>query len=160
MKNPKDDLIWSGRIHIGDEPGVYGDAAYSGVCAEFPVTLKRFPQAEGTAEPADDIEIILDAADVAIFPGYELGHTVKVTGYKETAPGSNKWEVQCLGCWRLTGDELSFRLEGIGAKRLISIQVRVDTEVAPGLYNDFLLLRLTLRSTTHYAYLGYHESST
>jgi len=28
--NPKRELIWQGRLHLGDEPGIYGDAHYCG----------------------------------------------------------------------------------------------------------------------------------
>ncbi len=47
MKNPQDELIWQGRIHIRDEPGVYGDAAHSGLCTEYPVTAKPFNPRSG-----------------------------------------------------------------------------------------------------------------
>jgi hypothetical protein len=46
MSNQKSELIWAGRIHLGDEPGVYGDAAYTGLATEFPLTLTKC-----TAEP-------------------------------------------------------------------------------------------------------------
>src|SRR5207253_786827 len=109
---------------------------------EFPVTLIKFAHEGGQPEPADDIELLLDAEDVKVFPGYEKGHTVTVTGYKEKSPGSTAWEEETLGTWWMTGDELSLRLNNIGQQRLISVRVRIDTEVKPGLYNDFVLLRL------------------
>jgi len=65
MKNPQDELIWQGKIHIGDEPGVYGDAFYSGLCAEHPVTMRPFPGGSG-----EDINLILEAEDVHVFSGY------------------------------------------------------------------------------------------
>ena len=51
MKNPKDELIWQGRIHLGDEPGVYGDASYSGLCTERPIAVLPFDPTGSEEEP-------------------------------------------------------------------------------------------------------------
>ncbi|MDQ3539890.1 MAG: hypothetical protein M3440_04315 [Chloroflexota bacterium] len=40
------ELVWQGRLHLGDGPGVYGDASYVGLGVEFPLTLRRFPDAD------------------------------------------------------------------------------------------------------------------
>jgi hypothetical protein len=37
--NPHAELIWQGRIQVGDEPGVYGDATYSGHMCSVPLTV-------------------------------------------------------------------------------------------------------------------------
>lgn len=36
------ELVWQGRLQFGDEPGVYGDAHYAGLCSEWPVTIRKF----------------------------------------------------------------------------------------------------------------------
>lgn len=44
--NPQQELIWQGRLQLGDQPGVYGDAAYSGITAELPMTVYRVDPAD------------------------------------------------------------------------------------------------------------------
>ncbi len=41
MLSVQPELVWEGRIHLGDEPGMYGDAGYSGIALEFPLTLRK-----------------------------------------------------------------------------------------------------------------------
>ncbi len=149
MANPQRELIWSGRIHLGDDPGVYGDAAYAGLCTEFPVTLTKFATAE------DDIEFILNTAEAQVYDPYP-GHKVTVIGYKKLAESEPpRWgEVELL-IDRIKEDTVKLHLANTGDIKYISIRIRIDTAVAPGLYDEFLLLRLSLRSTTHYASLGF-----
>lgn len=59
MSNQQSELICAGRIHLDDEPGVYGDAAYTGLATEFPITLTKC-----TAETQNDISLILTAKNV------------------------------------------------------------------------------------------------
>lgn len=66
MKNQNDELIWQGRIHLGDEPGVYGDATYSGLCVDLPMTFHPFDP----ANPHEDINLDLEAEDVNVYSGY------------------------------------------------------------------------------------------
>jgi hypothetical protein len=40
-------------------------------------------------------------------------------------------------------------------KRYFSVRVEVDTEVPPGLYDDFVFVSLSLKSTTHFADFGF-----
>ncbi len=84
MKNRQDELIWQERIHIGDEPGVNGDASYSGLCAELLVTIRPFPGGSG-----EDITFILEAEDVHVFSGY-AGHAVSIIGYE--LDSSREWK--------------------------------------------------------------------
>src|SRR5262249_20855977 len=71
MKNPSDVLIWQGRIHLGDEPGVYGDASYSGLCMELPMTFHPFDP----TSPNEDLNLELEAEDVNVYTGYP-GHLI------------------------------------------------------------------------------------
>src|SRR5258707_1271926 len=88
MKNPKDELIWQGRIHLGDEPGVYGDASYSGLCTELPITILPFEPSTSQ----EDINFELKAENVLVFSGYP-GHVITVFGYEpDPASGPYKWK--------------------------------------------------------------------
>jgi hypothetical protein len=53
--------------------------------------------------------------------------------------------------------EAKRRAPGLKGHKYVSIQIRVDTTVAAGLYNAFVVVRLALQSTTHYATLGFEE---
>jgi hypothetical protein len=67
------EMIWRGRLHLGDEPGVYGDAAYAGLGTELPVTLTPSdPNAS-----AEDVALEIQAADVSVFAPYP-GHSVSL----------------------------------------------------------------------------------
>jgi hypothetical protein len=149
MKNPSDELIWQGRIHLGDEPGVYGDASYSGLAAEFPITVWPFPGGMG-----EDLTFILEAEDVHVFSGYP-GHAVSIFGYQPDPSGI--WKQVTLVSSTLSTNTLEMKSVSLKGHKFISVQVRVDTSVAPGLYNDFVWIRLSLRSKTHYAVLGFEE---
>lgn len=150
MSNQKSELIWAGRIHLGDEPGVYGDAAYTGICTEFPITLTKYD-----TEPKDDIELILSAEDVQVYDPYP-GHQVTVVGYKQiTESDPPRWEEVELGVGRMKEDTIRIRPDNTDGLKFFSVRVRIDTTVAPGLYDEVVLLRLSLQSTTHYASLGF-----
>lgn len=153
MKNPQDELIWQGRIHVGDEPGVYGDAAYSGLCAEFPITIRPF----NPSVTNEDITFVLEADNVHVFPGY-AGHQVLITGYElDPVAGPYKWKQVPLLAIALISDHTEIKLPSLGGHKFVSLQVRVGTTVAAGLYNDFVWEQLSLRSTTHYAVIGFED---
>jgi hypothetical protein len=153
MKNPQDELVWQGRIHIGDEPGVYGDAAYSGLCAEFPMTVRPFDPTSTN----EDITIVLEADNVHVFAGY-AGHQVVVIGYEPDATaGPYKWKQVPLLTTVMTANHTEIKLPSLGGHKFVSTQLRVDTTVAAGLYNDFVWEQVLLRSTTHYAVVGFEN---
>jgi len=79
MISQEPELIWQGRTQLGDEPGTFGDAAYSGLSTEFPLTVRN----TGATSAGDVITFFLTAEHVKVFPGYQ-GHLVKVFWYKET----------------------------------------------------------------------------
>jgi len=150
MASQQRELIWAGRIHLGDDPGVYGDAAYAGLCTEFPITLTKF-----SSEPKDDIELVLNTAEVQVYYPYP-GHQITLIGYQQI-PESDppRWQEVELLTERLKADTIQLRPSSTEGIKFLSVRVRVDTTVAPGLYDEFLLLRLSLRSSTHYASLGF-----
>lgn len=143
------ELIWAGRIHLGDNPGVYGDAAYAGLCTEFPITLTKFSDAQ------DDIELLLSTAEVQVYDPYP-GHKVTLIGYRNIAVSDPpRWEEVELAAERIKENTTKLCLVNTNNIKFFSVRVRIDTSVAPGLYDEFVLLRLSLKSTTHYASLGF-----
>ncbi len=57
MDGPAPELLWRGRLHLGDGPGVYGDASYVGLGVELPMMIRRFPDAQGNA----DVNLVVEA---------------------------------------------------------------------------------------------------
>jgi len=146
MLSGQPELIWEGRTHLGDEPGVYGDAEYSGIALELPVTLRKVDLAG-----PDATTLVLRTQDVQTFAGYP-GHLITVTAY-EPDPGDPAHATETvLTTERLTSadnncKEVGVNLAGIGSPAFVSIRVRVDTEVPAGLYDDFVVTSLLNRST-------------
>jgi len=145
MLSVQSELIWEGRIHLGDEPGVYGDAAYSGIALEFPLTLQKI-------DPAgpDMTTLVLRTQDVQTFAGYP-GHLITVTAYQPDPVDPTHFTEAVLVTERLTSadnnrKEVAVNLAGIASPAFVSVRVRVDTEVPPGLYDDFVVTRLLNRS--------------
>lgn len=145
MLSAQSEPIWEGRQHLGDEPGIYGDAAYSGIALEFPVTLRKTdPSGEDTTT------LVLHTQDVQTFAGYP-GHQITVTAYQPDPSDPTHTTETVLTTERLTSaddnrKELPLDLAGVGSPTFISVRVRVDTGVPPGLYDDFLVTKLLNRS--------------
>ncbi len=78
------ELIWQGRVQLGDEPGVYGDADYAGLSFELPVTLTPFMPEGATLVVAFD----LTAEGASSFGAPYLGHVVTISEFTQI-PGSN-----------------------------------------------------------------------
>jgi len=164
MINPQSVLIWSGRDQLGDEPGIYGDAGYVGITLELPITLKPFPGNPATPRPTPQVTLVLTASDVNVYAGYP-GHELSVLAYTPVNPSDplSKWKETPVqlgqGEGRLTKDgETRLTLQKLAADvKFVSLRIRVDTTVAAGLYDDFLITRLGYESTTHYAMVGFRE---
>jgi hypothetical protein len=145
MLSVQPELVWEGRIHLGDEPGVYGDAAYSGIALEFPLTLRK-------TDPAgpDTTTLVLHTQDVQTFAGYP-GHLITVTAYQPD-PGNPGHTIETLLTTATLSSadnnrkEVPVDLAGIATPVFVSVRVRVDTTVPPGLYDDFVVTRLLNKS--------------
>lgn len=63
------ELVRQGRIHLGDEPGVYGDASYSGLAVDIPLTLQKTDPTgpDTTALPATGVWRCSDPTAAAVF---------------------------------------------------------------------------------------------
>jgi hypothetical protein len=127
---------------LGDGPGIFADAAYSGLCVEFPVMVRKV----GAGNP-DSITLHLFAENIKVFDGYP-GHLVRVFKYQETGIPCH-WKRSLCQEHRWVEDQLRLDIGLAGvmstypdASAYISISVEVDTEVTPGLYNNFVITSL------------------
>ncbi len=145
MLSAEAETIWKGRQHLGDEPGIYGDAGYSGIALEFPLTLRK------TDPDGDDATVlVLRTEDVQTFGGYP-GHLITVTAHQADPNDAARAIETVVATARMTTaddnhKELSVDLADIASPAFISVRVRVDTEVPPGLYDDFLVTELSNQS--------------
>jgi len=145
MLSVQPELVWEGRIHLGDEPGVYGDAAHSGIALEFPLTLRK-------TDPAgpDTTTLVLRTQDVQTFAGYP-DHLITVTAYQpDPQDPTHAIETPLATARLMTADnnrkEVPVNLASIATPVFVSVRVRVDTTVPPGLYDDFVVTRLLNKS--------------
>ena len=144
------ELIWNGRLHLGDEPGVYGDASYVGLVVEWPLTLTPFD----ANEPAD-VSLQLDATEVHVYAPYP-GHLLSVFAYEPIAGTTPpQWSKRLLVQARLSTNELVVPVPQQASLKYVGARLEVDTTVAPGLYDDFVVLSISLISTTHSADFGF-----
>jgi hypothetical protein len=137
--NPQ--LVWQGRIHLGDEPGVFGDASYAGLSVELPLTLTRIDP-----DGPDVTTLVLDTEDVQTFPGYP-GHLITIIGYAPASTDPDRWQETTLTtAWLTSADnnhkEIAVDLTGHPSPTFLSVRVRIDTEVPSGLYDDFVLTKI------------------
>ncbi|HWU91379.1 MAG TPA: hypothetical protein VN253_29130 [Kofleriaceae bacterium] len=144
-KTAQDELIWQGRLHLGDGPGIYGDATYCGLCAELPITVSRF------GPNAQQLTLILATSDLETFQGYP-GHEITVFAYVPDPKQRLHSVRQVLATERFQGSDRNTKEvvvdvgTGPGPFRL-SVRLGADTTVNPGLYNDFVWQRLLLKAT-------------
>lgn len=156
---PAYELVWRGRTHLGDEPGIYGDASYAGLCAEWPLTLRRY---ELKSASEGGVHILLEAEDAGVFPPYP-GHRISVARYVPDRSHTNSpfaWKKLPAGPaedHRLVSNrlELEVELPGDFATVYLSVRTEIDTTMHPGLYDDFVMTRLSIFSASHFASFGF-----
>lgn len=150
---PQAELIWQGRVHLGDEPGVYGDASFSGAAFEIPITLQR-TSAPGEAKTV----LVVEAQDVQSFAGYP-GHLITVVLHLVDLTTFKAKEV-VLAKARLTGNrqEIPIDLTGRTTPHFVSVQIRQDETVPPGAQDDFLVTRLSNLSAGFQFFANYGYS--
>lgn len=157
MLSPQPELIWQGRTHLGDEPGLFGDACYCGLTTELPVTLRK-------TDPSgpDTTTLVVMTQNVETFSGYP-GHLITVTLYEEDPDQQFHSLETVLATKRLTSadnnrQEITLSLTGRTSPLFLSVRIRIDTEVPPGLYDDFVVTRLLNKSPefTFVASFGFH----
>ncbi len=159
--NPQQENIWQGRIHLGDEPGIFGNAAYNGLGTELPITVFR---SDATSSEELPFELTLNTEQVETYTGY-LGHQVTVTIY-ELDPVQPYHSVErVIAEERLTSADsnqktIQLQVPPAQGPFWLSIRLRCDTSVNPGLYDDFLLTSLSFASDKYalYASFGFRNS--
>ena len=158
MLSSKPELIWQGRIHIGDEPGIFGDAFYSGLAMELPITLEK-------TDPAgpDTTTLEVRTENAETFSGYP-GHLITATLFEEDPNQPFHFLETVLATERLTSadnnrQELTINLANKTSPMFVSVRVRADTTVPPGLYDDFVVTRLLNKSQNFVfvASFGFHS---
>jgi hypothetical protein len=152
------ELVWQGRLHLGDEPGVYGDACYAGLCAELPLTIFRRDPGGRADLP---FTLVIEAQGARTFEGYD-GHELVVVMLEPDPEAPERAVERTLICERLRSEddgrkELTVSTGAEPGPFQISVRARIDTSVAPGLYDDFVWTRLSLLSNAVelYASLGF-----
>ena len=137
MLSVRPELVWKGRL--GDEPGVYGDAAYSGIALELPLTLRK-------ADPAgpDITTLVLRTQDlcwVSRSPYYS-------DAYQPDPDDPAHATETVLTTERLTSATITVRrlsstLPGLTPRRLSAFESGwIRAEVPRGLYDNFVVSRL------------------
>lgn len=162
MTIPRKELVWRGRMHIGDGPGTYGDAAYVGLTTELPLTLMPFPTNDQStvAEPSR-VTLTLQAEDVTILPG-QTGHPVTIVEYVRLGV-EEAWTEREVATGSLTTNETTIDVDiepettRLPHPSYLGIRVGIDTAVAPGLYDDFVLTSACLGGEQYYGSLGYNR---
>jgi len=153
-KREGQNLIWQGRLHVGDEPGAYGDAIYVGLSLELPIEVIAFKDKSASK---DEVILTLNAEGIEPDRGYP-GHKVTVVSYGQNyADRRERSKPKKLAEARLdikSHGELVLKISG-EVPRYLAIRIEVDLEVEPGLYLETVITRLSLSSSSHYAYLGY-----
>lgn len=157
-RNAQQEMIWQGRLHIGDDPGIYGDASYCGLAAELPITVYRSDASNTTTT---SFLLIIETKDVETYAGYP-GHELVVILY-EPDPHQQFHSVErILTEAKLIGSdnnrkEILVDIGTISGPFRLSVRIRCDTTVNPGFYDDFVWRRLSLLATdfSFYGSLGF-----
>ncbi|MFG6093886.1 hypothetical protein SPB21_01460 [Leptothoe sp. ISB3NOV94-8A] len=159
--NPNQELIWQGRLHLGDEPGVYGDASYSGICAELPITIYRTPTEPPNPQPITSFTLILETEELKTLSNYP-GHKVLVTQYVDDPNQQFRSIEKPFPSERFketdnNRKEITIDIGTEAGPFYLSVQLRCDTTANPGLYDDFTWRRLSLLADKYsfYASLGF-----
>jgi hypothetical protein len=159
--NSENELIWEGRIQIGDEPGTFTDADYSGICTELPITVYRTNPQDFDDTP---FRLVLETQHLETFAGYP-GHLITVFIHNPDPDQPYHSIEHAIVSSRFTSDDNNYKeieipLETSGPF-FLSLRLRADTSVNPGLYNDFVLLRLSvkpdLESLKYFAGFGFRN---
>ena len=156
--NPQQELVWLGRLHLGDEPGVYGNSSYCGLTAELPLSVYRLDPAQTNVST---FKLVLETEALQTFNGYP-GHEITVIIY-EPAPSQTLRSIErILVSDRFTGSDNNRKEVEVDIGQLvgpfrISVRLRCDTTVNPGLYDDFVWLKLSLaaQNFAFYASFGF-----
>ena len=156
--NPMQELVWQGRLQLGDEPGVYGDATYTGLAAELPLTVQRLDPANPTET---EFRAVLETEGLQTFAGFP-GHSITVVVFEPDPASPGRFKERALANGVFTGadqdrKEVTVTVGMDPGPFRIGVRLRCDTTVPPGLYDDFVWIRLSLLAENHafFASLGF-----
>lgn len=151
-------FIWEGRIHIGDEPGIYGNAHYCGLSMEFPLTVRNF---NPKSPKGDTIKLDFSTENVNVFQGY-TGHLIIVRLYSPDPQPNNQYK------WKETIIKNSDRIKdgathtivdipvnGSADSIYLSVAIEIDTDVQPGLYDNFLFRGMDYTTIDSNVYINF-----
>jgi len=148
------DLLWQGRVHLGDEAGVHDDARYGGLCLELPVQL--FPFNSKIEE--GDITFQVTTEGVQEFAAYP-GHRLEIFGYSEDGANRGHWRRKLLAASPIKSageGTAEVRVQGI-LPEYASVSIGIDTQLPPGLYDEIIVRRVSIVSDTHYGLVGFRR---
>lgn len=158
MKSLEPALVWQGRLQLGDDPGVFADASYCGLTTELPITLERLD-----ASGSDKAILVVETENVETFDNYP-GHLVTVTLYEPDPGDVNRYVGTVVVTARLTSAsedrvEIPVELTNKASPIFLGLRVSIDTTVPPGLYDDFVLVRVSnvVESSRLVAGLGFYR---
>lgn len=158
--NPNQELVWQGRTQIGDEPGVFADAYFSGLCSELPITVYRIDPANTANVP---FKLVLETENLETYPPYP-GHSIVVTMLvPDPNPPYQATERVLVTSHFSSVDhnrkEIDVQPGPTSGPFFISVKLRSDTKVNPGFYDDFVWIRLSLISenSQYYASFGFRN---
>ena len=136
--HPQGIFIWRGRIHLGDEPGIYGDATYAGLAITYPLTIRNI---DSQHPVADVLHLEVFTENVKVFPGYP-GHNIVVSLYHADLLDPAKWNSSMIKTAQITGHAkntiIDIPIPAHAGDTFISVGILIETSVMPGLYDDFL----------------------
>ncbi len=150
--NPKAELVWQGRLHLGDEPGVYGDAAYCGLMTSIPFTAHHTPGGGHAA-----VSVSLETEDAETYAPYP-GHEVSLVRHYPSPTNPQQWLEQGIATLYLNSaanNSVVFQnidLSTFTDRICLSLRIRVDTSVPAGLYDDFIAIRVRFDAAPNYDY--------
>ena len=132
MLSPKPELIWQGRVHLGDSPGVFADASYSGLAVEFPVTLTKRDETG-----SHKTTLRLRSENVETYAPYP-GHRTTVTMYEDSGSTVLKNRYIKGSGGGPVETEIDLDLAGQPTSIFIGVRVQVDTSVRPAYTTTWL----------------------
>jgi len=157
-RNPLAELIWQGRLQLGDEPGVFQDAQYTGLASELPITAYRI---DPNITSEHTFRLVLETENLETYTGYP-GHKIEVHIYQPDPANPFHFLEQVLVTDYFLGSDNNRKevLVDVAADAgpfRLSVRLRCDTSVGPGFYDDFVWIRLSLLSPgpDFYASLGF-----
>lgn len=154
IDQPVEDLIWRGRLQLGDEPGIYGDLPYVGLSAMFPIEL--FPFDSTLFEAAGEVHVIVSLEEVRTYSGYP-GPLVVVAKQVANPQSPGHWASHELERTHIGPDgRARITLRG-NIPRYVTLSVHADLSTPPGLCDEIVIRKLVTLSTSHYGYLGFRS---